>query len=40
MNAKLGDSTYTPVMGFLLETGFLEETNITFKLLDVEIAAL
>lgn len=24
-------------MGFLLETGFLEETNIAFKLLDVEI---
>lgn len=25
-------------MSFLLETGFLEETNIEFKLLDVEIA--
>lgn len=27
-------------MGFLLETGFLEETNIVFKLLDVEIAPM
>jgi len=27
-------------MGFLLETGFLEETNIAFKLLDVEIAPM
>jgi len=27
-------------MGFLLETGFLEETNIAFKLLDTEIAPM
>ncbi|MEQ1587525.1 MAG: helix-turn-helix domain-containing protein [Cyclobacteriaceae bacterium] len=27
-------------MGFLLETGFLEETNIALKLLDVEIAPM
>jgi hypothetical protein len=40
MDAKLNDSAYTSVMGFLLETGFLEETNIAFKVLDMEIAAL
>jgi len=40
MGTKLRDSAFTTVMGFLLETGFLKETNIAFKLLDMEIAAL